>query len=298
MLPAVHIKRTIDFNRGFRSLLEVLKLVAVSEYHNLEKKLQSFDRLQTLLTEFFDSVDLSAVRHPFLEAGGRPGVVAVTSDAGLLGGLNMQVVTKAVELVRESNGQLVVIGERGLIYAQDQGVPFEYFPGVVDAKRYSQATQIRDHLTQKILKGEMGGLKVVYPRAVSFVVHRIETATLVPFTPEPSAAAAVPPGSSASPADRPASAGKLRPQDETILESSAADVVEYLVYLLLGQRFYEIFGMARVCEQAARYLHLEESCNKISEMNKKLLLQYFRRRHEIIDANMRELFSARNIFAK
>ncbi|HTL70817.1 MAG TPA: hypothetical protein VL404_05960, partial [Candidatus Eisenbacteria bacterium] len=103
MLPAIHIKKTIDFNKGFRALLEVLKLVAVSEYHNLEKKLQSFDRLQTLLTEFFGSVDLSAVRHPFLDAGGRPGVVAVTSDAGLLGGLNMQVVSKAVDLVRESN---------------------------------------------------------------------------------------------------------------------------------------------------------------------------------------------------
>ncbi len=292
MLPAVHIKKTIDFNKGFRSLLEVLKLVAVSEYHNLEKKLESFDRLQTLLSEFFDSVDLSAVRHPFLDAGGSPGVVAVTSDAGLLGGLNMQVVTKAVDLVRESNGRLIVVGERGLIYAQDQGLPFDYFPGVVDAKRYAQATQIRDFLTQKILKGQMGGLKVVYPRAASFVVHRIETATLVPFTPEAKDAPPVPPGGPASPA------GRRRAEDETILESSPADVVEYLVYLLLGQRIYEIFGMARVCEQAARYLHLEESCNKISDMNKKLLLQYFRRRHEIIDANMRELFATRAIYAK
>lgn len=285
MLPAVHIKKTIDFNKGFRSLLEVLKLVAVSEYHNLEKKLQSFERLQTLLTEFFDAVDLSAVRHPFLDAGGSPGVVAVTSDAGLLGGLNMQVITKAVEMVRESGGQLIVIGERGLIYAQDQSVKFEYFPGIVDSKRYSQATQIRDHLAQKILKGEMGGLKVVYPRAVSFVVHRIEVATLVPFVPEASSPAAV------------VTVGG-RAQDETILESTPADVVEYLVYLLLAQRLYEIFGMARVCEQAARYLHLEESCNKISDMNKKLLLQYFRRRHEIIDANMRELFATRAIYAK
>ncbi len=65
----------------------------------------------------------------------------------------------------------------------------------------------------------------------------------------------------------------------------------------MGQRLYEIFGMARVCEQAARYMHLEESCNKIADLNKKLLLQYFRRRHEVIDANMRELFSARSLYA-
>lgn len=287
MLPAIHIKKTIDFNKGFRSLLEVLKLVAVSEYHNLEKKLKSFDRLQDLLQEFFDAVDLSVVRHPFVTPTGKPiGVLAVTSDAGLLGGINNQVVTKAIEIVRETNGQLVVIGERGLIYAQDAGIPFTYFPGIVDAKRYQQACEIKDFFSQKIVGGDLGGLKVVFPHAQSFVVHRVEVASLIPFAPP---AAAVP--------KTPMAPGKTA-EDLMIFESSTAEVVEYLVYLILGQRLYEIFGMSRVCEQAARFLHLEESCNKIQEMNKKLLLQYFRRRHEIIDANMRELFSARSLYAK
>jgi F0F1-type ATP synthase gamma subunit len=31
---------------------------------------------------------------------------------------------------------------------------------------------------------------------------------------------------------------------------------------------------------------------KIQDMNKKLLLQYFKRRHEVIDQNMREIFCA------
>ena len=86
MLPAVHLKKNIDFNKGFRSLLEVLKLVAVSEYHNLEHKFRTNDRLTTLLGEFFDAVDLSAIEHPYLTPKGQPCIVAVTSDAGLLGG--------------------------------------------------------------------------------------------------------------------------------------------------------------------------------------------------------------------
>ncbi len=282
MLPAIHIKRTIDFNKNFRSLLEVLKLVAVSEYHNLERKLRTFERLQNILAEFFSSVDLSGVRHPFLNPGRRPMcVVAVTSDAGLLGGINMQVVSKAVELVRENDGKLVVIGARGLVYAQDAGLPFVHYPGILDSQRYAQAAQIRDFLMQKVIAGEYGALKIVYPKAHSFVVHRVEVVTVLPFVP--------PAPSEASPG-----AGNKR----VIFESTPAEVMEYLVYLVAGQRLYEIFGESRVCEQAARYLHLEESCNKILEMNKKLLLQYFRRRHEIIDANMRELFSARIFYAK
>ena len=282
MLPATHLKRTIDFNKNFRSLLEVLKLVAVSEYHNLERKLRTFERLQNILVEFFSSVDLSHVRHPFLNPGKRPMcVVAVTSDGGLLGGINMQVVSKAVDLVRENNGSLVVIGDRGLVYAQDTGLPFVHYPGIIDSQRYAQAAQIRDFLMQKVIAGEYGALKIVYPKAHSFVVHRVEVVTVLPFVPP-------------APSEALAATGNKR----VIFESTPAEVMEYLVYLVAGQRLYEIFGEARVCEQAARYLHLEESCNKILEMNQKLLLQYFRRRHEIIDANMRELFSARILYAQ
>ena len=287
MLPAIHIKRTIDFNKGFRALLEVLKLVAVSEYHNLEKKLQTFERLQSVLGEFFRCIDTSKIDHPFLNPGSRPmAVLAVTSDAGLLGGINMQVVSKAMNLVLESNGRLIVIGERGVIYAQGAGVPFTHFPGIIDSQRYAQACEIRDYLTQKVMAGEFGGIKVVYPRAHSFVIHRVEVETFIPF--------GLPEGTEvAKKAEETSEVSK-----EIIFESTPSQVIEYLAYIIFGQRLYEIFGFSRVCEQAARYLHLEESCNKISEMNKKLLLQYFRRRHEIIDSNMRELFSARNLYAK
>ena len=276
MQPAVYLKKTIDFNKNFRSILEVLKLVAISEYRNLEKKLKSFERLEDMLAEFFDSIDVTHVRHPFFSSGAPPVIVAVTSDGGLLGGLNNQVITRATELVRQSGGKLVVVGERGVSYAQDSGVNCVSYPGVIDNRRYVQASEMRDFLLKKVLVGEYGGLHVVYPKAHSFVVHRIETATLLPFK-----------------IQAPAGAVDPEAQKKIIFESSPTEVVEYLVYLVVAQRLYEIFGYARVCEQAARYLHLEESCNKILEMNKKLLLTYFKRRHEVIDANMRELFSSR-----
>lgn len=284
MPAATHIKKTIDFNRGFRALLEVLKLVAVSEYHALERKLKTFEELQEVFAEFFSCIDVEGIDHPFTNPRGKPpAVVAVTSDAGLLGGINNQVVTRAIEMVRETGGgPLVIVGERGTPYAQDANVPYKFFPGVVDARRFEQACDLRDALVEMLISGKAGGLRIVYPRAHSFVVHRVEVVTLLPFKQPVAADAPV--------KTIPAPAGK---DDEFIFESEAAKVAEYLIFILIAQRIYEIFGLSRVCEQAARYLHLEESCNKILEMNKKLLLVYFKRRHEVIDANMRELFSAR-----
>ncbi len=279
MQPAIHIKKTIDFYKGFRSLLEVLKMLAVAEYHILERKLKVFEEIHEISKDFFGAIDVDQIDHPFVNPQNRAvGIVAVTSDAGLLGGLNAQVMSRAIELVRQNDGRLIVVGERGQVYAQEAGIPFAFYPGVVDSRRAEQAHELRDYITQKVLSGAFGPVKVVYPRALSFVVHRVDTADLLPFA-----------------ASKEKNAGE---KNEIIFESDPRDVVEYLVYLVMGQQLYDVFGMSRLAEQAARFLHLEESCNKIQEMNQKLLLQYFRRRHEVIDANMRELFAARSIYAK
>lgn len=279
MQPAIHIKKSIDFYRGFKGLLEVLKMLAVAEYHILERRLKFFQEIHEISKDFFNAVDVRLIDHAFVNPRTPSmGVIAVTSDAGLLGGMNAQVMTRAIDLVRQNDGKLIVVGEKGQGYAQDMGVPFAFYPGVIDSRRAEQAHELRDYITQKVLSGSIGPVRVVYPRALSFVVQRVEVVDLLPF------AATHEQGSLVG--------------QEIIFESDPKDVVEYLVYLVMGQQLYEIFGMARVAEQAARFLHLEESCNKIQEMNHKLLLQYFRRRHEVIDANMRELFAARSIYAK
>jgi F0F1-type ATP synthase gamma subunit len=69
-----------------------------------------------------------------------------------------------------------------------------------------------------------------------------------------------------------------------------------LLYLFIGQKIYEILGLSRLAEYAARYIHLEESTDKITEDIKKLKLKYFKIRHEIIDQQMRELSAAKAIF--
>ena len=82
-----------------------------------------------------------------------------------------------------------------------------------------------------------------------------------------------------------------------IFESSMGSILEYLSYLWVGQKLSDIFGLSRLAELGARYMHLEESSQRIQKVNKELKRQYFRCRHELIDQSMRELFSARILYA-
>ena len=272
----------MEFNKGLSSLIEVLKNISVSQYRTLEKKLKSFEELMLTVEDCFEFVDFNAATHPFLNPRNKPqAVLAITTDSGLLGGLNMQVVNAALFELDKDPGQLVVIGERGKMYARESKIPFVAFPGIKDEERVAQAMQMRDFLCRKVLEGSFGMLKVVYPRPISFTVQRVETAVFFPFTPP-------------KPGNQDISGLKDK---DIILESKLDDIVEYLVYLWVGQKLYEIFGLSRLAEFSARYVHLEESLQKLKNNDIQLRQQYFRIRHELIDRNMRELFSARLLYS-
>lgn len=274
------LKKDMEFNKGLSSLIDVLKNIAVAQYRALEKRIKSYEKFELFLESFFGMIDLEHLNHPFIRPSNeQQGVVAVTSDSGLLGGLNMQVVNNALVELEQTPGQLIVIGERGKMYARDSSVSFIAFPGIKDEERYAQAMQLRDFLLKKISEGAFGTLKVVFPRPLSFTVQRVETITFLPFAP----ASLIRKSAAEIPA--------------CLFESAPGDLVAYLVYLWMGHKLFEIFGLSRLAEFSARYVHLEESLQKLKDVDNKLRLQYFKVRHELIDRNMRELFSARLLYA-
>jgi F-type H+-transporting ATPase subunit gamma len=281
MIPLLKLKKDIQFNNNLRSILGTLKSISVLQFRMLEQKLKVFEPLEKSLGDFFNAIDFERIEHPFLGSSkGRVGVVAVTSDKGLLGGLNTRVVNGALNILKERGGSLVIVGDQGKVYAQQCKVTFAAYPGITDDGRYSQAYELRDYLFTQLRAVHFESIQVVYPKALSLVNYRIEAASLLPLT-----------GFKTE---------KTEPVDmsQMILESSVSSILEYLAFVWVGQRLGDIFGMSRLAEMGARFTHLEEATQKIQELNQKLKLQYFKFRHEAIDQSMRELFAARALYAE
>jgi len=280
MQVIAQIKKDLEFNRSLHSLVEVLKSVAVSHYRMLEKLMKSEEQFYAILHEFFQFPYFRLMEHRFLTGRAAPaGIIAVTSDMGLLGGLNMKVMAAALEATQKGPFRLMIIGEKGHGIARERGFSFVAFPGVKDEERFGQSMAIRDFAMEQLATGKIGSLTVYFPEPVSFLVQRIKKMTMVPFD--------IPGG------EEPMDESVIR---ETILESKVNDIIEYLISLWLGQSFYEILGYSRLAELSARFVHLEGSAQKIKEVEKKLRLVYFRVRHEMIDKSMREIFSARSLY--
>ncbi|MDD5454121.1 MAG: F0F1 ATP synthase subunit gamma [Candidatus Ratteibacteria bacterium] len=278
------IKKEIEFYKDFSSLVETLKNLALFQFHTAQRNLKTFDFFPEAIKDFLNMIDIANINHPFLQEPkkGVLGIIAVTSDEGFLGGLNNRVMNAAIDFSKERKISIIVVGKQGQKYTQGVNLPVVNFPDKEDNKKSSQAAQIEKYVLTEIANGNLSSVKIIYPRAFSLTSQRIEVLTLLPF----------------AELFKKESMDTSRDYSKIILESSANDIIEYLAYLWVGQRIREIFDLSRVAEYAARYIHLEESTDKIKEDIKKLQLKYFKIRHSIIDQQMRELSTAKAILSK
>ena len=281
MANITQLRQDIVFNNRLAGLLDALKSIAAQQFQALERTLRQnpvfFDAIHTIAGTF----DLERMSHPFTAGAGPTAVIAVTSDTGLLGGLNQQVIAAAMQEFRRNPGEMLVIGERGVSYVQEARLPCRAFSSAADdGARKALAVQVRDYALAQVMAGRFGGLSIAHARALSFTVQRIELVRVLPCT-EWLQGLTGPRGTRSG---------------AVLMESNVASVLEYLVWLWLGQKMIEVLEMSRLAEFAARSVHLEGSSQELSRRGKKLQLRYFRERRELIDRNIRELAAAKSLY--
>ncbi|MBI4598490.1 MAG: F0F1 ATP synthase subunit gamma [Candidatus Omnitrophica bacterium] len=281
-MPALtKLKQDMVFNARLAGLLEAMKSIAAQQFQALERALKSNPTLFEAIEMIAATFDPQSVSHPFMQAEGPVGVIAVTSDTGLVGGLNHQVMLRSLQEYHRQPGELMVVGERGVAAAREHGVPCHAFASAGDAARRQRAEEIRTYALNRVVSGALGALSIVYPRALSFTVQRVELIRVLPCSAWLQAK----------------EAPRVR-GGPVLMESAVSSVLEYLVWLWLGQTLVDVLGMSRLAEFAARSIHLEGSSQELQRRGKQMQLRYFKERREVIDRNMRELFSAKAIFGK
>jgi ATP synthase F1 gamma subunit len=280
MIPLPKLKKEVQFNQELTYMVDVLRGIAISRYYVLEKQWVPFEEFSEVCTDILGSLDLDGLHHPFVQpASSVHAVLMVTSDAGFLGGLNAQVVTVAVEEAGPE-GLLTVVGERGASYLADMGRTFTPFPGIQDASRHALAEAVKDHLIHEFLARGCGRLSVVYPKPISFAVQQVVVEPFLPIT-----AWSRPLATERSPGS-------------VLWESQPKDVLEYVISQWMTHRLSVLFALSRLAELAARALHLEGSYQELQRQGKRLRLQYFRTRHELIDRSIREIFATQLLYKR
>ncbi len=281
MKTVQRLKEELELNGDLTELMDVLKGIAVAEFWALSKKMGRFAKFMNAFEGFFQLLDFSTSQHIFAKEQGALGIIMVTSNEGFMGGLNSRVINMALEYEGADEAVLMIIGEQGSTYLHSLNREYVDFPGIVTGECYEAALKMKNYIMEQGHAGKFGQLVLFYPKPLSFMVQKVEELKLLPctklFEEKPEAAK-----------------NKVNP----IVESSIDDIVEHLVETWIVQKLFEVFEDSKLAEFSARTVHLEESYQILLEQGKGIQHEYFRGRHELVDAGMRDIYSAQIVRKK
>lgn len=197
------------------------------------------------------------VSHPFFARpkSGRTALILMSSNRGLAGGFNSQVIRHAVaELTDETD--VLTIGRKGQAYFRrfHPNRLIADFPAPKNRPSYTDVTPIAQFVGERFLAGEYSTVKVIYNRYESTIRQVPSTRQLLPMTE--------------------ASGSAHQAEVEARFEPSPEAVLSALVRRMLPTMLYQMLVESTAAEHSARMVAMKNATDNAKELVSDLTLTY------------------------
>lgn len=276
------LKRRIKSVENTRQITRAMKLVAGAKLRRAQERAESarsyFDTIRQVMQRASASVGSAAKQQLFAERAVKTtGYVVVTSDRGLAGPFNANVLRYAAGRMRSGDGQASVfaVGRKGRdAYRRRRLTIHDEFVGLGDDVHYSQAKAVADAIMGRFQAGEVDRVELVYTHFINAMTQRPAHVQLLPVRP-PSADAE---GRRDDDADV---AYVFEPDAETVLADLVPRYIEVQVYGALLE--------SKASEHGARMTAMDAASKNSDELLRKMTLSRNRLRQAAITREIAEL---------
>lgn len=278
MGKAIKIKSDLDDITEMVEIIQVLKDVADTKFHELANRKDRFARFGESFVEFFRMISLSTVRHPLVSNDvARVGIIGVTSEAGFMGDLNAKTI-RAILAEKEKipDSQLIIVGRKGADKLSKVEPGMKTFINIEETGLYEMSIRIKDYIIEEVMQGRLGKVIVVYPWSKNFNLQKPRTVKLLPCD------------------ELLTKQAEFVDSIERVLEESdPVDIISYLADMWLVCRMYEIMHDTSLSEAAAQSQQLEASVQRMKKDKKGIASAFAKAKKGDIDKSMREVFTSR-----
>lgn len=276
------IKRRKGSIQSTQQITKAMKLVSTVKLQRAKQRAEESKSYFDLMYETVTSVlaRTTGLNHPYLQGGesGKKAVIAITSNRGLAGGYNSNI----VKLVRDGgfsadDTAIYAIGKKGRDALARQGYQIAIDGSdVMEGPTYADAIAISKAVLQAFKDGEVGEIYLAYTRFKNTVVHEPRILKLLPVEVpnvqgETQEAKAV---------------MNFEPNDEEALNQI---IPKYMTSLIYGGLIEAVAS-----ENGARMQAMDSATNNAEEMINKLSLQYNRARQGAITQELTEIIAGAN----
>ncbi len=189
------VRRRIRTVQSTKKITRAMELIASSRIVKAQQRVEASRPYATQLTEAMEDLarQSGAVQHPLLEDREQPakaGVLVLTSDRGLAGAYNANVLKVAEGVIRDIRSRglepvLYVIGKKGIGYFRFRGIPMrQSWQGISEVPPYEEAERIGRTLIRDFADEEIDELHAAYTDFRSAFTLRATTQRFLPIAPE------------------------------------------------------------------------------------------------------------------
>jgi F-type H+-transporting ATPase subunit gamma len=285
---------------NIRKITRTMQLIATARFQAAMNRALATRPYTDKLAELVADLTAAAqdFRHPLMERHDRHGkerperstLVVLTSNRGLCGGYNANVLRRAIEHIDQQQEAGVetrvhMVGKKGVSAFRFRRRPVAHsMPSLEDKPRYDETEPLARQLMEEFKTGEVGSVHVAYMRFYSAGRQRPEVFQLLPLSHGEAAAEAQTPA-----AEAPHLGYEVLP--------SPRDLLDRLLPATVRTRLFQSFVDAAVSEQIARMAAMKAATEAAEEMIRNLTLQYNRARQTHITMELLDIVGGANALA-
>lgn len=280
------IRKRIRSVKSTQQITKAMKMVSAAKLRRAQDAIIAARPYARALEQMI--ADLVArsegLSHPLLvtRPARRVEILAITSDRGLAGGFNANVIRRVTRFIYENERtatiRLTTVGRKGVEAFRRRHLDIRKdHAGLYAKMSYQTARSLSEELIREFLEDRVDQVLVVYNEFVSAISQRVVLAPLLPFE--------RPAGESVDPLK------EAREQIDFEYEPSKQAVLDRLVPQAVATRVYRALLESVASEHGARMSAMENATNNASDAISRLTLTYNRTRQAVITKELMEIVS-------
>src|SRR5262245_10276602 len=282
------LRRRIKSIRNTSQITKAMQMVAAAKMRKAQQAAVAGRPYASLMNEVLAEVTANAgdFSHPLMEAREikKRAVVVVSTDKGLCGALNGNLLREAAKFDKETT-VYVTAGRKASQFIsrtkRQLAAEFTY----KDAPLFSEARAISRFVQEQFIKGEVDAVDILFTNFINTLAQKPEVRTLVPVGEIKALTADVE-------GDKADSGKLLKGATEFLFEPGADQVLGSLLPHYLNFQVYQILLDAKASDHIARMLAMKNATDNANQLIKDLTLEYNKIRQATITKELLEITTA------
>lgn len=303
--------------RNIRKITRTMQMIATAKFQKSLKRAVGTKPYALKVREIVGDVARAAgdVEHPLFRqvdprtASKRVAFVMLTSNRGLAGGYNGNVIRTSMKFIQNLEAQgltvdLYVAGKKGATYLNFQKKPIKAKVTISDPPKFIEAEQLADELMAEFASGKIDAVYVGFMNFISTGIQRPDVMPLLPLGALKETIDNI--AKQVAEKEEQAKRGALddkhigvtttmvspEPSDDNLMyefSPDAKELLDELIPLAVKTAFFQTYLDAATSEHVARMVAMKAATDNAEEMARALTLQYNRARQGQITTELSEI---------